>query len=62
MLVDDMAKALEGLADDLADELVAKYGTHLQYKTEMQRYERDMKPVRAARRLLAIHRGEPTTP
>jgi hypothetical protein len=62
MLVDDMAASLEELTNDLEAELIEKYGRHMQYPHERSRFERDMQPVLAARRLLAIYRGEPTTP
>jgi hypothetical protein len=43
--------ALRECADDLEAELKARHGTSFPYLLMAQRFERDMEPVRVARRL-----------
>jgi hypothetical protein len=62
MLVDDMARALADLTNDLAAELEAKYRHPLKYPAEKRRYERDMKPVIEARHLLDVYRYRSMVP
>jgi hypothetical protein len=48
-----LREALAECADDLAAELNGRYGSTLDHPSQKARWERDMAPVIAARRLLA---------
>lgn len=58
-LIDDLAARLKETTDDLELEITHRYGTMPErYNTERQRFERDMAPVRAARKLLADYEAD----
>jgi hypothetical protein len=61
-LLTRLADVLRECADELEAALKAHYEHTMHYPRELQRYERDMEPVRRARALLEELDAKPTRP
>lgn len=55
---DSLLVALANCANDLEASVDAEYHGTLGYPSQRRRYERDMEPVRAARKLLVVHQQD----